>query len=170
MQKLLALTGLVTLAVLGLMAANTGAASLATTASGSFTILGPQVGAPNGVNRTFSFTAQEASNGTVTGQMALRTFSANIATGNLTCMTVEGNQAVVGGVYTTFSQDPTQVGATFAFAIQDNPDAATFVNFPFGSTPCQDFLTTNGYADAGAALNDQGFPISTGNIIIKQLG
>jgi hypothetical protein len=170
MRKLVAFTGLVAVVVLGLMAANTGAASLAAVASGSFTILGPQVGGPNGVNRTFSFSANEASNGTVTGQMALRTFSGNIAQGNLNCMTIEGNQAVVGGVYTKFSQDPTQVGATFAFAIQDNPDMATFVNFPFGSTPCQDFLSDNSYADIGAALADQGFPVGTGNIIIKQLG
>ena len=170
MRKLLASTGLVAVLVLGLMAANTGAASLAAVASGSVTILGPEVGAPNGINRTFAFSANEASNGTVTGQMALRTFSGNIATGNLNCMTIEGNQAILGGVYTKFSQDPTQVGTTFAFAIQDNPDMTTFVNFPFSSTPCQDFLPNLGYADIDAALADQGIPISTGNIIIKQLG
>jgi hypothetical protein len=172
MRKLMTLTGLAAVVVLGLMAANTGAASLAAIASGSVTILGPQVGAPNGDNRTFSFSANEASDGTVTGQMALRTFSGNIAHGNLTCMTIENNQAIIGGVYTKFSQDPTQVGVTFAFAIQDNPDMATFVNFPFSSTPCQDFLPDLGYASIGAALADpnQSLPIRGGNITIKQLG
>jgi hypothetical protein len=158
--------------VLGLTAANAGAASLAAVASGSVTVLGPQVGAPNGVNRTFSFSAKEASDGTVTGQMALRTFSGNIAHGNLNCMTIENNQAIVGGVYTQFSQDPTQVGNTFAFAIQANPTMATFVNYPFSSTPCQDFLPDLGYGSIGDALADpnQSLPISTGNITIKQLG
>jgi hypothetical protein len=169
MRKLLTLTGLAAV-VLGVMAANTGAASLTTVASGSFTILGPEVGAPNGINRTFSFSAKEASDGTVTGQMALRTFSANLAHGTITCMTVEGNQAILGGTYTRFSQDPTQVGNTFAFAIQSNPDMATFVNFPFGATPCQDFLTVNNYANIQAVLDDQGFSIPRGSINITQLG
>jgi hypothetical protein len=169
MKKLALLLSLVG-AALVVAAAPVDAASLTTVASGSFTILGPEVGAPNGINRTFSFSAKEASDGNVTGQMALRTFSANLAHGTITCMTVEGNQAILGGTYTQFSQDPTQVGNTFAFAIQSNPDMATFVNFPFGATPCQDFLTANNYANIQAVLDDQGFSIPRGSINIKQLG
>jgi hypothetical protein len=162
MRKLLALTGLVALVVLGLMAANTGAASLLTVASGSFTLHGS-----DGSNRTIAFSLTQSSEGTVTGQVTARSFSGTVNHGSLNCLVREGNQAIVGGVITT-SSDPSAVGTNFAFAIQDKPDVSTLVFFAFDSpraNPCEDLLPAAG-EDLPSLIVDYGFPITTGNIMI----
>jgi hypothetical protein len=172
MRKLLALTGLIAVAALavGLTAASTGAASLVTVASGSFTIVGHSFGA-NGVNRTEAFTVQQSASGAVRGQLQLRAFSGAIFRGDVNCFTREGNQAIVGGTITMFTGagNDVFVGTPFAFAIQDNPDLATFVffgGFDNSSSSCDQLLLAQGEPDLGSLLNDYGLPITTGNILI----
>jgi hypothetical protein len=164
MRKLLALTGLLAVLLLALMASPVSAGSSPlTVATGSYTLRGG-----HGANRTQSFTVQQASNGTVSGQVALNTFGGAVIHGDVTCFTREGNQAIVGGTFTKFSTDPTEVGAPFAFAIQDNPDISTFVYFGLDPSlsPCDQLVAFAGEPDLGSLLNDQGVPITTGNILI----
>ena len=170
MRKLLGFIGLLTVFVLVLAASPVSAGPpVQTVATGSFTLLGPAFGYPAGSNRTFAFSAHQSSDGTVTGQEQSRSFSGNISHGNITCFVRDGNQAIVGGVYTEFSQDPSFVGTNFAFAIQDNPDVSTFVFFGFdnpGDNPCEDLLPAAGEPDISSLLNDYGIPVTTGNIMI----
>jgi hypothetical protein len=173
MRKSIGFTGLVAVFVLALTALPASAGSpAATLATGSFTLHASQFGGPNGDNRTEAFTVQQSSDGTVRGQLSSRSFSGNISHGNITCFIQEGNQAIVGGVYTAFSQDPTVVGTNFAFAIQDNPDVATFVYFGFdnpGDNPCEDLIPASGFDNLADFLNPDtgvgGF-ITQGNIKI----
>ncbi|HEV8103009.1 MAG TPA: hypothetical protein VGP69_04645 [Gaiellaceae bacterium] len=163
MWKLLALTGLAAVVVLGLMAASTGAASPVTVASGSFTLHGS-----DGSNRTIAFSVQQSSDGTVTGQATARSFSGDNNHSDVTCLIREGNQAIVGGIITT-STNPSNVGIQFAFAIQDNPDISTLAFFGYDSppaNPCEDLISLSG-EDLPSLLADFGFPITTGNIRIS---
>jgi hypothetical protein len=165
MRKLLGFTGLLAVLLLALMASPVSAGSpVLTVATGSYTLLGG-----HGANRTQSFTVQQSSDGTVMGQLQLNTFGGNIITGTVNCFTREGNQAIVGGTFTEFSQDPSQVGTSFAFAIQDNPDVSTFVYFqlPDPYAPgCDQLLGYTQEQDLNSLLQDQGVPISKGNILI----
>ena len=162
------LTGLLAAFVLAMAASPISAVSSPqTVASGTFTLRGD-----HGSNRAFAFTVQQSSDGTVRGQAQLRSFSGNVIHGNVTCFTQEGNQAIVGGTITFFSQAPEFVGTPFAFAIQDNPDVSTFLYFDldFGASPCTGLVPALGEPDLGSLLNDQGLPISTGNIMIHPTG
>jgi hypothetical protein len=166
MRKLVGFSGLFAALLLALMASPVSAGSPArTVATGSYTLR-----AGYGANRTQSFTVQQASDGTVSGQLALNTFGGAIIHGTVNCFTREGNQAIVGGTFTKFTADPSQVGTSFAFAIQDNPDIATFVYFqlpdPY-SPGCDQLLGYTQEPDITSLLNDQGVPITTGNILIN---
>lgn len=168
MRKLPAFSALLAVFVFALTAMPAGAAAPPTVASGSFTLHASDFGGPNGVNRTFAFSVQQASDGTVTGQMQGRFFSGSVVHGNLNCLVREGNQAIVGGVVTT-SNDPTALGTNFAFAIQDGPDVSTLVFTGIDSppaNPCEDLLPGVGEPDLPSFLADYGLPISTGNISI----
>jgi hypothetical protein len=173
MRQLLALTGLLAVLVLTLTAAPVSAGSAPrTVASGSFTLLGPDFGLPNGTNRSFAFTVQQSSQGTVTGQAQVVSFSSSKVHGAVNCFAEEGNQAIVGGTITFDTGDPGLVGTPFAFAIQDNPDVSTFFFFglDFGASACTGLLPALGEPDLASLLNDQGLPITTGNIVIHQTG
>jgi hypothetical protein len=141
-----------------------------TLASGSFTLLGPDFGLPNGTNRTYAFTVNQSSDGTVTGQVQLVAFSSAKVHGDVNCFVLEGNQAIVGGTITFDPQLPEFLGTPFAFAIQDNPDVSTFMffNLDFGASPCEGLLPAIGEPDLPTLLADRGLPIATGNIMIRQ--
>ena len=51
-------------------------------------------------------------------------------------------------------------------------DVVTFVTYPYGPAPCDEFLPANGYADIGDALADPyiAIPVSTGNVMINHPG
>ena len=163
-MRRLFLTGLLAVFVLAMAASPIGAVSSPTVATGSFTLRGG-----GGANRTFAFTVQQASDGTYRGQVQLRTFGGSLFRGDINCFAQEGNQAIAGGTITAFPDFPEFIGTPFGFAIQDNPDVSTFVYFDadFGSgSPCAGLLTATGEPDLGSLLENQGVPISTGNILI----
>jgi hypothetical protein len=170
MRKLLGLTGLLAVSVLALTVSPVSAGPPPlTVASGSFTLHARDFGGPNGVNRTVAFSVHQSSDGTVTGQLDARYFSGVVTHGNLNCFVREGNQAIVGGIVTT-ATDPSAVGSTFAFAIQDDPDVSTLVFFGFNpppASPCEELLPGAGEPDLPSLLADNGFPITTGNIMIR---
>ena len=162
MRKLLALTGLVAIVGLGLMAANTGAASPATIVTGSFTLH-----RSDGSTRTIAFSAQQSSDGTVTGQVTARSFDGTVNQSNVTCLIREGNQAIVGGIITQ-STNPSHVGVQGAFAIQDNPDVSTLAFNGYDSppaNPCEDLISLSG-EDLPSLIALFGFQVTTGNIMI----
>jgi hypothetical protein len=165
MHKLLSLAALLAMVVLALTAlpASAGSSPL-TVATGAFTIVGG-----HGVNRTQAFTVQQSSDGTVSGQAQLISFSGAIVHGDVNCFTRDGNQAIVGGTFTKFTGNPSAVGTPFAFAIQDNPDLSTFINYGFdpGTNPCENLVAFAGEPDLASLLNDQGYPVTTGNIKIQ---
>ena len=165
MHKLLSLAALLAMVVLAVAAlpASAGSSPL-TVATGAFTIVGG-----HGVNRTQAFTVQQSSDGTVSGQVQLISFSGAIVHGDVSCFTREGNQAIVGGTFTKFTGNPAAVGTSFAFAIQDNPDVSTFIYFGFdpGTNPCENLVAFAGEPDLASLLNDQGYPVTTGNIKIQ---
>ena len=172
MRKVLGFTGLLAVFVFALTASPVSAGSSPlTVATGSFTLHASDFGGPNGANRTVAFSVQQRSDGTVTGQLQSRSFGGNVSHGNINCFVRDGNKAIVGGVFTAFSQDPTLVGAEFAFAIQDNPDVSTFIFFGVfdpSVSACDQFLGSFDppEPDIGSVLNDFGLPITTGNIRI----
>jgi hypothetical protein len=137
-----------------------------TLASGSFTLLGPQFGFPNGVNRTFSFTVQQLPDGTISGQVAVHTFAGNLVHVDVNCFALEGNQAIIGGTVTLDSQFPELVGSGGAFAIQDDPDVSTFFFGP--DVTCGNLVEVLGKPDLATFLTDFGMPIVAGNILIHQ--
>ena len=141
-----------------------------TLASGSFTLLGPEFGLPNGTNRTFAFTVKESSDGTITGQAEVNSFAPLLTHIAINCFQVVGNEAIIGGV-TTQSSDPDLLGVNRVFAVEDNPDVATFVfNASEGEPPltCANLGDILGEPDLATLLTDFGLPIVTGNIMIRQ--
>lgn len=163
MRKFLSCAGLI--AVFSALAASPASAGspAVTVASGSYTLIGG-----HGANRTQSFTVQQSSDGTVRGQVQLNTFGGNIIHGDVTCFTRAGNRAIVGGTFTKFTGNPGAVGSPFAFAIQDNPDVSTFVYFGLDPSlsACDQLVAFTGEPDLGSLLNDQGVPVTTGNILL----
>jgi hypothetical protein len=135
-------------------------------ASGSFTLLGPQFGLPNGINRTFSFTVQQLPDGTIRGQAQVHTFAGNLVHVDVNCFALEGNRAIIGGTITFDSQFPEVVGSGGAFAIQDNPDVSTFFFGP--GVTCGNLVEVLEEPDLATFLADFGVPITAGNIMIHQ--
>jgi len=165
-MRRLFLTCLLAVFVLAMAASPIGAVSSPTVATGTFTLRGDR---GSGDVRTYAFTVQQSSDGTFRGQVQLRTFSGILIRGDVTCFTQEGNQAIVGGTITAFAGFPEFIGTPFGFAIQDNPDVSTFFYYDadFGSgTPCAGLLGAAGEPDLGSLLENQGVPITTGNILI----
>jgi hypothetical protein len=165
MRKSIGFSGLLAVFVLASTAlpASAGSSPL-TVATGAFTIVGG-----HGVNRTQTFTVQQSADGTIRGQVQLISFSGGIVHGDVNCFTRDGNQAIVGGTFTKFTGNPAAVGTPFAFAIQDNPDISTFIYYGFdsGTNPCDNLVAFAGEPDLASLLNDQGYPVTTGNIKIQ---
>jgi hypothetical protein len=141
-----------------------------TVASGSFTLLGPDFGLPDGANRTFAFTVKQSPDGTITGQVEIGSFFGDSVHANVNCFLLDGNQAIIGGTITSDLLFPENVGHGTAFAIQDNPDLSTFFfSNPTGpDVTCHNILELLGEPDLAAFLTDFALPIGTGNIMIHQ--
>jgi hypothetical protein len=137
-----------------------------TIATGSVTIVGSQIGLPNGTNRTFSFVVVQLPNGQITGQAQVITFGGIIGHMAIDCFSLSGNQAIIGGTVTS-SSNPDVVGLTSAFAVQDNPDVITFL-FTGPDTTCENLLSEIGQADITGAVNEFGIPVESGNVMIRQ--
>jgi hypothetical protein len=163
-RSLLVLAAVAALAAVLFVPSAAAGSSGVTVASGSFTLLGS-----NGEHRTFAFTVTELPDGSVTGEAQVITFSGLAIHIAVNCFTLVGNQAIIGGTITESPQFPEGVGFGSAFAIQDNPDVATFVfNRPSGGITCGNLLSVVGEPDLTTFLGDYGLPISTGNIMIQQ--
>lgn len=91
--------------------------------------------------RTFTFTAQQKSDGSVSGQFQLVIHGETQLKihAEVVCMSVDGNRAWVGGVVKSAS-NPDWVGLESAWAVEDNgqgnpsPDLISLMNVPT-STP-----------------------------------
>ena len=89
--------------------------------------------------RHFEVSAHDGPNG-VTGQFSEDQKGNPTATfrGDVKCLVVTGNQAIVGGVITS-SDDPANVGTGFAIGFQDNanpnPDMVTLTDFQISPPP-----------------------------------
>jgi hypothetical protein len=117
-----------------------------------------------GEQRTFTFTASMAADGTVTGQAQLD----NRAQGrkfhmSLDCLVVSGNKAWVSGTVTD-STIPGDVGLTWDFEVVDNgegsksaPDQISLVTIFTPQLPCTNSFVQS-YLDANT------FPIDSGNV------
>jgi hypothetical protein len=96
-------------------AANNGqGVALSVTGSGHYTT-------GSGSWRTFSFEVRESSDGDVNGTFQLTAHDQPPTRyhGALTCLSVQGNEAWIGGVYDK-SSNPAQLGNEFWFYVEDN--------------------------------------------------
>jgi hypothetical protein len=161
MKRIVAALGC-SLALAFLLVASVSAGSSGVTvATGSFTLVGDA-----GSHRTFSFAVVDR-DGQITGDAAFITFAGDAISIDINCFTVVGNQAIIGGTVRS-STNPDLVGVSVAFAIQDNPDAATFVVLDDAiDVTCANLLEYTGEANITGALNDFGVPIEQGNVVIR---
>ena len=130
----------------------------------------------SGGPRTFTFSAVERSDGSVTGQSELHNRSTDAASHvEIDCLNVVGNLAIVSGIITKSPADPGSPGAVgnvAAFAVEDNGEGAsaapdritllfTFIPeiFPPGTPLC----ALLGPADAAPFL----MPIEEGNVQVR---
>jgi hypothetical protein len=118
--------------------------------------------------RTFSFTAVTKSDGTVTGEVELKSrASGTVIHATINCLTVVGNHAYIGGVVTK-STDPEFdfVGKPCVFAVIDNGEGA-------GSPPDELSLFTTFVnpppedCNGDTVHNRTMHPIEAGNIQVK---
>ena len=121
----------------------------------------------NGDLRTFSFNARERADGSVSGQFQInnRAFPAH-AHGRVTCMTVIGNDAWLGGIIES-SSNPTLVGLVSRWQVEDNgqgqaasPDRINQI--PLSFTPGADLAYCADTPDELTPFND----VESGNIRI----
>jgi hypothetical protein len=103
----------------------------------TYVLLGPSVFGVTVQQDPLAYTAVQSSDGTVRGDWIYRYFEAGVETtfaGPVTCLSVHGNRAWIGGPI-THSSDPTQVGSGAWWQTADNgtgrhpviPDRTTFV-------------------------------------------
>ena len=78
--------------------------------------------------RTFSFNARKFADGTVAGRFQMDNHNVAVANarGEITCFTIVGNQAWLGGVVTQ-ATDPILVGRDIGFRVVDNGEGAVAV-------------------------------------------
>ena len=134
---LLAALAATALLVVGPAAGGSANNGIAAFAAGT-TVADPPPGAPYG--RVFVFSVVKRANGVVTGFASTRNPQGVIGTIALDCFTVQGNQAIVGGLNSE--------GIRGAFAIQDGPDASSFfLNQGDQFVTCDNFL---GWAEVGS--------------------
>jgi len=116
-----------------------------------------------GAWRTFQFTALTDGSGVSSGQGELHSRSADLRVHlNVSCLSVQGNVAVVGGSVSD-ANDPSFVGLAFVFAVMDNgegakapPDQISLVTF-FSPPPVD--CTALHWGDFAFT-----FPIEAGNV------
>jgi hypothetical protein len=120
-----------------------------------------------GNRRTLAFEVKETSDGTVHGTFQLTGHARppNRSHGPLTCLSVVGDEAWIGGVYES-SGNPSLVGTGFWFYVRDNGEG-------HGATP--DLVrrhVRSGNADDCASRPDPGteflYPIEAGNIQVHR--
>ena len=103
----------------------------------TYVLLGPSVFGVTVQQDPLAYSAVKFSNGTVHGHWTYHYYEAGVETtfsGPISCLTVHGNRAWVGGPITQ-SSDPTQVGSGGWWQVADNgtgphpviPDRTTFV-------------------------------------------
>jgi hypothetical protein len=132
-------------------------------ASGAFTL---QQG--GGVNRTFAFSVNQLPDGTITGMAEVNTFFGSVNHYQINCFQVVGNEAVMGGIVTQ-SNDPSNIGLSSVWAVEDNPDMSTFVWTFFPPDPpvtCANYLGLFGEPDLASFINDFADPLANGQITI----
>ena len=116
--------------------------------------------------RTFSFTAVQHSDGSVTGESELKSrASGTVIHARVDCLTVVGNHAYVGGVVTK-ATNPAFVGKPCVFAVVDNGEGANAAPdeislfFTFVNPPSED--CTGATAHTASTR-----PIEAGNIQVQ---
>ena len=129
MRNLYVLTLVGALAVLALPVATAGPAVVSASGSAHWTIEVPNPFGIEVLNRTLSFNARKAADGSVTGQFEYHQVAAGTAfkfNVDVTCLNVyDGNRAKLGGVVTV-SSDPTLPVGRFAwFQVFDNGEGAS---------------------------------------------
>ena len=121
---------------------------LLTSACGDEPVVGPDVGAPSfsvhnghgpvvqsvtgfglftqlGEPTTFSFTARRYEDGSVKGEWERQNRSGGFrAHGDVTCFTIVGNLAYIGGIIEQFPSDPGRVGNEAVWFVVDNGQGA----------------------------------------------
>jgi hypothetical protein len=116
--------GFLSIALLGVMALPSAWANGNPSASGhaNLTIAGGL--------QTYSFSAIQHRNGSVSGQMTLDSRAQNVIfQGDVTCLVTNGNEAIIGGIITHVSpnSDPiyfSDLGAPFVLRVVDNGEGA----------------------------------------------
>jgi hypothetical protein len=84
----------------------------------------------NGGLQTYSFSAIQNRNGSVSGRLTLDSRGQNVnLQGNVTCLVINGNEAIIGGIIThiTPNSDPSffsLVGQPFVLRVVDNGEGA----------------------------------------------
>jgi hypothetical protein len=106
---------------------------------GTHVIVGPSVFGVTVQQDPLVYTASKGANGRVHGHWRYRYYEGGVETtfaGTVTCLTVQGNRAWIGGPITA-SSDPTQIGSGAWWQVADNgtgahpvvPDRTTFAGF-----------------------------------------
>jgi hypothetical protein len=106
--------------------------------------------------RRMSVTAKKNSDGAVSGQFEFHRFNGPVH-GEVTCLTVIGNEGYIGGSITHYPADPAEIGNEFMFMVRDNgeggnapPDQITYtyLGIPPGHQygTAEDFCNLEGQA------------------------
>ena len=152
----------IALALAAVVAGPVSASSSGVLATGSFTLV-----FGGGSHRTFSFVVQGRADGTVTGQAQFITRGGDSIHIDINCFTRVGNQAIIGG-----TSDSVPWLTAVAWAIEDDPDIAegVFYTGPDDApqVTCENMLQLDNEPDISGELNDYGFPLQQGNLMISR--
>jgi hypothetical protein len=127
---------------------------------------------PLGVNdrRLFAFDVIQRGSGVVGQAQQHSPLTSSDSQLTVTCYVQHGNQALVGATVTQ-STDPTRVGVTGVFAIQDDPDQVTFfINNNDSSFNCSNALALTGEPSITAYLAAFSVPGQTAVVTIGAPG
>ena len=115
-----------------------------------------------GAKQTFAFHAREQSNGAVSGSFEVKAHAVDIRLhGNIDCLSISGNTAIMSGVVTHSNEPLFPVGTTSWFKVVDNGEGANAL-----ADEWTDLFVLVGFdctVDPGFAL----IPIEAGNIQVK---
>jgi hypothetical protein len=129
--------------------------------------------------RNFAIDAH-ASGAAAYGNVEFAVADGHVRQEQVTCLSVSGNKATIGGIITASSSDPSFVGFFFVWVVQDNgsplsgtPDAAAFQVF----RPTNDPAWPGGFPyvcplpdDVISTFGLDLFPLSGGDIVVHQSG